>query len=290
MSALLGSAFNRERLFSPFWAARWKKSFLLVAAVGLLLQLIFLGNMCYLYGIVFKSASHTHNLKILAVDFDGAEVGESLLTAYQSLKANTFPTIEYGSASRYPTPESLRKAVCNEGYWAAVYTHHNASERLMAAIEGKATHNASDTITYIYDAVYYPVVAASFVESSLQRLINGAAHAYYTVAPDALATVNLTNPISASAFLTPIMPTSTIILPTTQGSRVLLNTVSMIIPILMQFFFIMVSNLLFTEANVYLKLWKRDLILLRILIGKIGSVWATQKRCQAVEKDEEKTL
>ncbi|KAH6999075.1 hypothetical protein BKA56DRAFT_569109 [Ilyonectria sp. MPI-CAGE-AT-0026] len=277
---------DRSGLRSPYWAQRRVGFIMPVVAVATILQLLFLANMSYLYGVLFKSGSRAHALKVLAIDYDGAEIGQALSIAYRSLQADTFPTVEYHSASEYPTPELLHEAICKEDYWGAVYTHSGASKRLMATIEGQNTtqYDPSSTITYIYDASYYPIIASSIIQAKMETLISVASRTYYSVATDARAAVNLTDPSSYSAFVNPIRASSDVRAPINQGTRVLLNTVSMVMPVLMQFFFLMGMNGVFSEAGVFRKLSKRDTYFIRLIISKsytflgglcmAGYIWA----------------
>ncbi|CAM1501490.1 Fc.00g034740.m01.CDS01 [Cosmosporella sp. VM-42] len=258
---------DRQAFRSPYWSTRYKSFIIPVVMVGVILQLLFLGNISYLYGSVYKSSSRAHALKVLAVDYDGAEIGESVAAAYKTLKGDEFVTLEYRSPDQYPTPDSLREAVCKEGYWGAIYSHAGASDRLMEAIEGNSTteYNPSDTVSYIYNGIFYPIIGSSFIMPNLQTLITVASRVYYNVAGDARAAVNLTDPTSSAAYFNPIVATSSIIMPTTQGTRVFFNTVSMIMPILMQFFFLMASNGIQHEAGVFTNMSKRNVYLLRFV-------------------------
>ncbi|KAK7418039.1 hypothetical protein QQX98_004178 [Neonectria punicea] len=234
---------NRHPARSNFWAEKWKLYIIPVIMSGLLLQLLFLGNMSYFFGALFKSTSRMHNLKVLAIDLDGGDIGRAVSTAYSSLKSDEFPTVKFGSASQYPNPEALREAVCKHGYWGAVYTHSGASDRLLVTIEGDNTtaYNPSDAITYIYNGAYYPAIVSS-LKGSLQTLTSVASRVYPLASEDAMKAVNMTNPISVSTLLNPFQATVWDLMPTNQGTRVLLNTVSMVMPILMQFFFQMGLN------------------------------------------------
>lgn len=253
---------------------------------AILLQLLFLGNMSYLFGSLFKSTRRSHALKVLAVDFDGAEIGSALSAAYESLKGDAFPTIEFKSSSEYPDPESLSQAVCKEGYWGAVYSHAGASDRLMQTIQGNSTeaYQANDTVTFTYVGAYYPIVTTSVIYANLQTLISVASRTFYQVAPDALSSVNLTDKTSAMAFLNPIQASVNAMGPMQQGTRALLNTVTMVMPALMQFFFLMAVNGIMGESGVLAKHSKRDVYVMRLLASKIytcvcglvttGYIWA----------------
>ncbi|KAH7111728.1 hypothetical protein B0J13DRAFT_576548 [Dactylonectria estremocensis] len=285
MSIIPARSHNRQPASSAFWNGRWRLYMLPIMLSGFLLQMLFLGNMSYLYGALFKSGTRTHNLKVLAIDFDGGEIGQAVSGAYSALEGKDFPTVEFGSSSQYPTPDSLHEAVCKHGYWGAVYTHSGASDRLLATIEGDNTtaYNASDAVTYIYNGIYYPAVVAS-IRGNLQTLVSAASRVYYRTAPDAAAAVNMTNPASASAYLNPIEATAFDLMPTNHGTRVLLNTVSMVMPILMQFFFIMALNGVMGAAGVLEKQSKRDVYVFRLCVSKLhtficslcmaGYIWA----------------
>ncbi|KAH6971944.1 hypothetical protein EDB80DRAFT_836318 [Ilyonectria destructans] len=263
---------NRHPASSSLWAGKWKLYIIPLIMSGFLLQILFLGNMSYLYGALFKSGSRMHNLKILAIDYDGGDVGRALTGAYSNLKSNEFPTVEFGSSKDYPTPESIREAVCKHGYWGAVYTSPGASDRLLSTIEGDNTtaYDASDAMTYVYNGVYYPAVVAS-LRGSLQTLVSVTSKVFPFVSRDAMASVNMTNPASAATILNPIDATAQDIMPTEQGARVLLNTVSMIMPILMQFFFIMGMNDITAAAKVLDTQSKRDVYIFRLFTSKLYS-------------------
>lgn len=286
MSLFPSRSTGRQRLTSSYWSKRWVGFVLPAIMVGIVLNLLFLANMSYLYGSLFKSNHRVHNLKVLAVDFDGGEIGQALSVAYASLKSHEFPTLEFRSADDYASPELLEEAVCKEDYWGAIYAHSGASDRLEAAINGKNTtaYDPLSTISFAYLASYYPIISASLIQGNMQTLISVASRVYYNLATDQLASVNLSNPTSASAFLNPIQASSTVEMPTNQGTRVMLNTVSMVMPILMQFFFAMAMNGVFDESDVFSKLSKRDTYLVRLGISKLytlicalcmaGYIWA----------------
>ncbi|CAH0015628.1 unnamed protein product [Clonostachys rhizophaga] len=285
MSFLPPRSLNRRPAHSTIWAGKWKLYIIPIIMSGFLLQILFLGNMSYLYGALFNSSSRMHNLKVLAVDFDGGDVGRALSGAYSNLQSDEFPTVEFASPSEYPTPDSLRNAVCEHGYWGAVYTSSGATDRVLAAIEGDNTtiYDASEAMAYIYNGIYYPAVVAS-VRGSLQSLVGVTSKVFPLVSSDAMAAINTTNLASAATLLNPIDATAWDIMPTTQGARVLLNSVSLIMPILMQFFFIMGVNAITANAKVLDIQSKRDVYIFRLCASKlysfvsslciVGYIWA----------------
>lgn len=262
----------RYPFFSAYWAERRKSWLIPIAMTFLLLQLLFLGNLSYLYGSLFKAGSRAHNMNVLAVDYDGASIGQSLSAAYSSAKGSGFPTLDYRSASEYPDQASLRHAVCKGDYWAAIYTHAGATDRLVSAVEGdnSTAYNPNDTITYITNGIHYPVVTTSYLVTNLQQLIISASRIIYSVAgQDLLASANLTNPDALSALFNPIMPTAIDIMPTEQTPRVLLNTVTTVMPILMQFFFFMATDNISDHNGVYTKLRTWDVYIFRLVLTKL---------------------
>ncbi|KAL5603892.1 hypothetical protein FOVSG1_006642 [Fusarium oxysporum f. sp. vasinfectum] len=285
MSFLPPRSTNRHPAHSAVWAGKWKLYIIPVIMAGFMLQILFLGNMSYMYGALFKSGSRMHNIKVLAVDFDGSDVGRALSEGYKHLQSAEFPTVEFATPSKYPTPDSFRKAVCKHGYWAAIYTSSEATDRVLVAIEGDntTTYEPSHAMTYIYNSIYYPSTFSS-LRGSLQSLVGTSSKVFPLVSPDAMAAVNLTNQASAAVFLNPIDATAWDIMPTSQGTRVLFNTVSMVMPIIMQFFFIMGMNGITTGAKVLGTQSKRDVYILRSFASKIfccvsalcmaGYIWA----------------
>ncbi|KAF4943304.1 hypothetical protein FSARC_14952 [Fusarium sarcochroum] len=277
---------NRHPVRSSYWTQRWPGFIVPVAKSGLLLQLLFLANMSYLYGALFQSSDRVHALSVLAVDYDGGEIGQALRLAYNSTQASNFPTLEFHTPSEFPNPDHLETAVCRGGYWAAIYAHQGATERLFQAIDGTNTsvYDPGDAISYMYNGIVYPVVAASMIDANLRALVTIATQTFYTIAPEVRAAVNLSDPTIANVFLNPIQASTSITAPTNQGTRVLFNTVSMVMPQLMQFFFIMGLNAVFTFSGVFATMSKRDIFLIRLFLNKVfglasglamaGYIWA----------------
>lgn len=239
----------------PFWNGR-KKPFMIAAIASfMLLQILFLVNMSYLFGSLFKSEHRVHNLNILTVDYDGGVIGKSLQGAITQLKADTFPTFDIESSSKYPEAEDIVQAVRRGDHWAAVFSHSGASERLAAALEGgdaAATYDPTNTITYVWNQVRYPAVEDATIKSSMSQLVAVARIAYnHMNGTGALQTLNKNDPAALQAFLNPIQGGDINIMPTTQGTRVSYNTVAMVMPIIMQFFFLMAINGVSAEFNLY---------------------------------------
>jgi hypothetical protein len=239
----------------PFWKGRKKPFMIAAVASAMLLQILFLVNMSYLFGSLFKSEHRVHNLHILTVDYDGGVIGKSLQGAIKQLKADTFPTFDIEGKAKYPAVEDIVQAVRKGEHWAAVFSHAGASERLAAALEGgdaATAYDPTNTLTYVWNEVRYPAMEDGTIKSSMSQLMAVARIAYNHInGTGALQTLNKNNPAALQVFLNPIQGGEINIMPTSQGTRVLYNTVAMVMPIIMQFFFLMAVNGVSAEFKLY---------------------------------------
>lgn len=228
-----------------------------IIAVGgscVLLQILFLANMCYLYASQFNDSNRAHNLKLLYVDYDGGVIGQAVTVAYQALKADDFPTLYTMPTAQYSTPEDVRDAVCSGDYWGAIYAAPNASTGLAATLANGTTLDRN-ALTYIWNGARYSAFAQSEIYSNILVLIEAARSTYYaSSASGVVASANLSNAVALDAFLDPIQATEINIKTTTQGTRVLYNTVSLVMPIIQQFFFMMALNGISSEFQLFTKL------------------------------------
>ncbi|KAL6239476.1 hypothetical protein BDW75DRAFT_250374 [Aspergillus navahoensis] len=208
-----------------------RKDFLMALATSfLLLQVLFLGNMCYLYATQFQDTTRIHNLNLLFVDYDGGVIGQSVLDGYQILRGANFPSLEHSAVTDYPDPEDVKNAVCNGDYWGAIYADHGGSANLESALT--SGNIGLTSLTYIWNGA---------------RLLCPNASGVVAFAP------LTTNSTSLNAFLNPIQAREINIKVTEQGPRVLYNTVSIVMPIIQQFFFMMALNGLSAQFHLFTK-------------------------------------
>ncbi|KAL4972283.1 hypothetical protein BDW66DRAFT_162994 [Aspergillus desertorum] len=214
-------------------------------AVGisfLMIQLLFLGNLSYLYGTKFKESERVHNLNLLYVDYDGGIIDQSVSDAYTLL-------------------QSSRNAVCSGDYWGAIYALPGASSNLESALANE--NSTPTTLTYVWNGARYAAVSQSAVYTNLQTLVQTTRSTYYA---NNASAVLLTN-INAM-----------------DGSRALYNSVSMIMPIIMQFFFMMAMNGISPQYRLFTTLSPRTNGIIRMGISvlytfisalcMIGYIWA----------------
>ncbi|KAJ6026881.1 nitrosoguanidine resistance protein SNG1 [Penicillium canescens] len=212
------------------------------------LQVLLLANLAYLYGTQFEEPGRVHNLNLLYVDYDGGVIGQSVLDAYHLIEANTFPTIQQSTVDQFPTTADVRSTVCKGDYWGAIYSLPNASDSLATAIvDGSST---PATIEYVWNEGRYAAFMQSAVYANFMTLIKVTRSTYYANNASKMGPM-LSDPSAMQIFLNPIEATEINIKPTIQGTRVLYNTVSMIMPIIMQFFFMMALNGISAQFNLF---------------------------------------
>ncbi|KAI4126788.1 MAG: hypothetical protein LQ338_003573 [Usnochroma carphineum] len=224
-----------------------------VAAVSVLL--LFLLNIAYLYGTVYHQSNRGAAFHILLVDYDGGVVGRSLLSAYQQLKSPTFPTLFTQSPSQFPSPDGIVHAVRNRQYWGAIFASPGASQRLSAALQGGSaatTYTPREALTYVWDESRYPATADSVIESSFASLVDATRVAYNSLnGTSALAILARNDPAAVRVFLDPIRADAINVGAMPQAAKVFYNTISMAMPILQQFFFVLALNGMSTRFRFY---------------------------------------
>ncbi|KAL3483675.1 hypothetical protein BJX62DRAFT_219849 [Aspergillus germanicus] len=247
------------------------KPFLIaIAGAGVMLQLLILANMSYLYGTAYHNTSRYSALKFLYVDYDDGVVGQSVTAAYSQVQGPEFPTLHQHSPDEYPTRQDVQEAVCKGGYWGAIYSSRNASSRLSDALSSSEiaqTYDSSQALGYIWSSARYPSTAQA-VSSMLDELAQGAAAAYKQInGTAALASIDVSDLYIAQTILSPISASSTDLNPMPQGTRFYYNTVSMVMPIIIQFFFIMALNGIWAQQKPALPTTKATTLRLAISLA-----------------------
>ena len=249
---------NRQDRREAFWQGRKRKFFLVMSVVFIMLQILFIGVMSYLYGSIWRSSARFHHFDILFVDFDGGTVGQALQLAYQQLKGLSFPTLITHSITDYPSPESVLAAVKSGKWWAAVYSNSGASDRLASALQGGSaaqTYDPSTAVTYVWNEVRYPAFSDEAFKANFEMLAPAARMVWsMTNGSSALQTFAANDPSALQTLFNPIGISDINLMPTVQGPKLFYNTVSMVMPQLQQFFFLLILNGISFELQLYSKL------------------------------------
>ncbi|KAJ2975896.1 hypothetical protein NQ176_g5256 [Zarea fungicola] len=158
--------------------------------------------------------------------------------------------------TEFPSVKSLREAVCNTHYWAALYISPRSSEILARAIAGSnsSDYDPSNIIAYIWNEARYPTVVDGSIANNMQMLSERARNAYIALhGTVAFATIPPNNSAAITAFTNPWILSSTNIKPTIQGTRAVYNTIVSPFRIIMvrdmiSGIFTMIGSLLATTA------------------------------------------
>ncbi|PVH85208.1 hypothetical protein DL98DRAFT_607890 [Cadophora sp. DSE1049] len=255
----------------PFWNGKRKPFVIGVVMSSLSVIMMFFVVMSYLYGSLWKSTHRASNLNILAVDYDGGIIGQSLSAGYSALKGDKFPTLHFRSSDEFGTVEDIRNAVCRGDYWAAIFAQDGASSRLSAALAGgvaAAGYNSNNTLTYVYNEAHYPTIQSAYILSNMQTLVGVAGSIYTSLnGTSAAKFVNINDPNATLALLNPISASSVNIMPTPQGTKALYNTVTLVLPIIQQFFFLMALNGISNSFGIYGYLSSLHVGLIRMIVA-----------------------
>ncbi|PMD55459.1 uncharacterized protein K444DRAFT_617175 [Hyaloscypha bicolor E] len=263
----------------------------LLKAAGLnfiLLQILFLGLFCYIFGAIWQQSSHIHNMNVLFVDYDGSVLGTAVRDAYKTLQGKTFPTLQEMPSERFPTLGDVKEAVCRTNYWGAIYTSMGASERLANALPGGVaadTYNRSDVLTFVWNEARYSTIVDPDIQGTLITLSSTARVAYSAInGTGALQILNSTDPAAISVFTNPWQLTSVNLQETSQGSRLIYNTLVIILILIQEFFYLGTINGLYAAFKIYAKLYPHRIIAYRNCIslaytfcGSLcvtGAIWA----------------
>jgi hypothetical protein len=249
----------------------------------LFLQLLFLALFSYIFGALYQQGSHTHNMKILYVDYDNGTIGTAIRDAYQSLQGDAFPTIVERAGSDLLTTDNLRKEICDTRYWAALYTTPGASTRLESALaDGTTTYDKSDILSYIWNEARYSAVIDSTIAANLQTLTTAARIEYAHGNWSSIS--GKATPAAFSTFADPWHLKSFNIQPTTQGSRLIYNTLVIILILVQEFFYLGTINSLYDAFKIYSRLNPHRIFVFRwalsaayTFIGSLctaGAIWA----------------
>ncbi|KAJ5874867.1 uncharacterized protein N7529_003297 [Penicillium soppii] len=254
----------------------------------LLLQFLFLGLFCYIFGSLFQQSTHIRGVNVLFVDYDGGAIGDAIRDAYKKLEAPGFPTLIERPTSAYPQPGSIDGAVCDIKYWGAVYTTANASNALTAAFAGglaASSYNKDDVLTMVWNEARYPTVADSALETSL-KLLSETARVVYSEAngKHTLQSLNTSDPAALAIFYDPWTLASVNFQPTSQGSRLIYNTLVIILIMIQEFFYLGYVNGLYVQFKLYTSVTPHRIAIARLIISAVytlagslstaGAIWA----------------
>ncbi|KAH7303965.1 hypothetical protein B0I35DRAFT_445988 [Stachybotrys elegans] len=263
---------NRYPLSHPE-VQRDRVQFFKAASLNLLIIVfLFFSLFCYLFGALYQQPTRTDRATIVWVDYDGGIIGQSVRNAYGKLRSSSFPTLYESSPAEFPTESHLWEAVCHVRYWAALFITPGASERLGLAVTGTNAdqYDASDALAFIWNEARYPTNMDSLVAQNLRTLAEAARSAYVAInGTSVLPSIPSDNAAAISAFANPWQLRSINIKETTQGTRIVYNTIVIVLVLIQDFFYLGVLNALYAKFKVYSRIPPTHIAVVRYVISVV---------------------
>jgi len=185
-------------------------------------------------------------------------IGRAVNQAYEQLRGPGFPTLIQRDKGLYPSMEDVIGAVKDTSYWAAFVTNPNASDRIAQALQGGQMaqgYNASGALSYVWNEVRYSPFSDEIFEANFEALSIATRLAYNMLnGTAALQLLNKEDPEALQVLLNPVMASSVNLMPTMQQTKLFYNTATMVMPILQQFFFLLILNGVSQNLQIYSKL------------------------------------
>jgi len=225
----------------------------------------------------YQQSDYTHRLHVFAVDFDGGQIGESLLQTVEGLNGQhgqpTWQPIRYDSGETYNS--IYNKVWEGNSIWGAIIANSGVSNRLTSAIttESNDTYNANDALKIIFNESRYRTVGLSVIESNLIAAVSQTAITYqmsFGLENISLLPNNATAQ-NKVALMEPIGYSSINMQPFGFSATPLINTVMFVFPVLAQFFLVLVLNGVFGKSGAYGQWSLRSNLATRFFFGTVWS-------------------
>jgi hypothetical protein len=242
------------------------------------LQLLFFALFCYIFGALYKQNHLVNRFNVAFVDYDGGAIGGAIRSAYRSLEGSKFPTLQERTVDEYPDPSDLRHAVCKIGYWGAFYISPGSSSTLERALAEGTSYNKTAIMQYIWNEARYSAVIDSGISSTLNSLSN-TAKPFYASNSNWTSIITSPDETTFTTFANPWVLASDNIQTTNQGSRLVYNTLVIILLMIQEFFYLGTLNQLYEMFKIYTRLNPHRIILFRNAISLmycfVGSLCVT---------------
>lgn len=252
----------------------------LIPAAAMILAVLWI-NASHIYGVFHHQGAYVHRATVALADFDGGDFGEALrISAATNNGSYGYPTyVNVNTAGS--SPEQIRHEVFKGTYWAAIVVEPGATARFEDAVNGSAqAYDPSDVYTYyLLDARYYTLYVSSILSTTVTTastasgifsaefiapIIARGAHANTTAALSALAGPARAVEMSAASQLFGNL-----------DDKAFINTLGTVLPILMQFFFIMAWNGVCNGMHLYAAYDLRTHILARLFWSTVWPIFTS---------------
>lgn len=252
----------------------------LIPAAAMILAVLWI-NASHIYGVFHHQGAYVHRATVALADFDGGDFGEALrISAATNNGSYGYPTyVNVNTAGS--SPEQIRREVFKGTYWAAIVVEPGAAARFEDAVNGSAqAYDPSDVYTYyLLDARYYTLYVSSILSTTVTTastasgifsaqfiapIIARGAHANTTAALSALTGPALAVEMPAASQLFGNL-----------DDKAFINTLGTVLPILLQFFFIMAWNGVCNGMHLYAAYDLRTHILARLFWSTVWPIFTS---------------
>jgi hypothetical protein len=252
----------------------------LIPAAAMILAVLWI-NASHIYGVFHHQGAYVHRAKVALADFDGGDFGEALrVSASTNNGSYGYPT--YVNVNTVgSSPEQIRHEVFKGTYWAAIVVESGATARFEDAVNGSAqTYDPSNVYTYyLLDARYYTLYASSILSTTVTTALtaSGIFSAEF-IAPIVARGTHANTTAALSALASPAraveMPAASQLFGSLDD-KAFINTIGAVLPILMQFFFIMAWNGVCNGMHLYAAYDLRTHMIARLFWSTIWPVFTS---------------
>lgn len=252
----------------------------LIPAAAMILAVLWI-NAAHIYGIFHKQGAYVHRAKVALADFDGGDFGEALrISAARTNASYGYPT--YVNVNTVgSSPEQIRREVFKGTYWAAIVVEAGATARFEDAVNGSAqAYDPSSVYTYyLLDARYFTVYTSSILSTTVTAastasgvfsaefitpIVARGAYANTTAALSALSGPARATEMPAAFQLFGDL-----------DDKAFVNTIGAVLPIVMQFFFIMAWNGVCNGMHLYAAFDLRTHMVARLFWSTVWPVFTS---------------
>jgi hypothetical protein len=248
---------------------------------ALMIMIIFWINAAHVFGVFRRQGAYTHRAKVAIADFDKGDFGEALQSSAATNNGSYgYPTYVNINVTGSST-EQVRHEVFKGTYWAAIVVHPGATDRFENAVNGTATsYNSKDVYTYyLLDARYYTFYASSILSTTVTTASTASGIFSARFIAPFLAGGDFANTTAAQSALAG--PALAVEMPAASQAfadlddKAFINTLGTVLPILMQFFFIMAWNGICNGMHLYAGYNLRIHILARLFWSTVWPVFTS---------------
>jgi hypothetical protein len=250
-----------------------RRRFAKLATINLfILQTLFLLLFAYIYGALYHLTIRVNRLSVVFVDYDGGVIGQAVRQAYAGMQSPGFPSLIEQTPQEFGDPQALRDGVCHTDFWAALFIQKGASDSYAAALGGgmaASSYNKTAVMAYIWDQVRFGPIMDSALISNLVLLSDSAKVALLPLHASSISAtdINVADPNTLAVISQPWQLQNINIHQESQGSRLIYNTILIVLVLVQDFFYLGMLNGLYAEFNIYARLYPVRCIIFRSVIS-----------------------